>query len=366
MTEAMPDTVSYTLNNSPLNTKEPVLHADRSVTPLLVVVSIDTEEDDWTPSREDIRVTNIRALPRLHRIFEEFGVRPTYFTSYQVARVAWAGEILRSLGADGTTEIAAHLHPWNTPPLREPFLPPNTMMKNLPEELQVEKLTVLTDALASAIGVRPRSFRAGRYGIGRTGAALLARCGYAVDSSVTPFLDWRRYDGGPDFREAPIGVYYPSLSDIAVPASAGPIVELPLSIGYTRRPFARWSRWHERLMASRVGTLSLGSLAYRTRFVRKVQLSFETDTVSDMLILTRHLVLGGARFIHLTWHSPTMVAGLSPFATRPTDRDRFRANIDEYFDRLSSLLAFSFATVAEAAERLAEAPLMESSHVGSR
>lgn len=366
MIESMSDTISVALDDSPANTQEAESHAASSVTPLFVVVSIDTEEDDWQPSRENIRVTNIQALPALHRVFEEFGVRPTYFTSYQVARVPWAAGILRSLGDDGSAEIGAHLHPWNTPPLRDSFLPSNTMMKNLPPELQIEKLTVLTDELASAIGVRPRSFRAGRYGIGPTGAVILAQCGYSVDSSVTPFLDWRRYDDGPDFREAPISAYYPSLSDIAVPAPAGPIVELPLSVGYTRRPFELWSRWHKRLEGSRVGMLSLGSLAYRTRFVRKVQLSFETDTVNDMLLLTRQLVLGGARFIHLSWHSPTMVAGLSPFAPRPTDRDRFRANIDEYFDRLSSLLAFSFVTVTEAAERLAASPFTNLSHVGCR
>lgn len=334
--------------------------------PLLVVVSIDTEEDNWEPTRDDIRVTNIRAVPEMQRTFEAFGIRPTYFTSFHVARVPWAAAIMRDIGLSGNAEIGAHLHPWNTPPLRESMQARHTMMKNLPEDLQEEKLVVLTEAIEELLGSKPRSFRAGRFGIGATGAHLLARCGYGVDSSVTPFLDWRRYDDGPDHRRAPLSIYRPSLTDITKPAPAGPIVEVPLSIGYTRGPFAQWSQRHDWLVASRIGRFSLGSLAYRTHFVRKVQLSFETDSVRDMLSLTRQLVREGARCLHLNWHSPSMVEGLSPFAKHLADRHRFRANLDRYFDQLSSSMSFSFATVAEAAERLAPRPTRELVHVGEQ
>ena len=55
-----------------------------------LVVSIDTEEDNWQPVRTEATVDNIRELPRLHRALERVGVRPTYFVSYQVARRPWA------------------------------------------------------------------------------------------------------------------------------------------------------------------------------------------------------------------------------------------------------------------------------------
>jgi hypothetical protein len=42
----------------------------------------------------------------------------------------------REIVAEGGGEIGAHLHPWNTPPLREEFTEANTMLKNLPPELQ--------------------------------------------------------------------------------------------------------------------------------------------------------------------------------------------------------------------------------------
>src|SRR5438045_2912616 len=154
--------------------------------PILLIVSVDTEEDNWRPCRDGVTIENIRELPRLDALFQRLGVRATYFTTYQVAIHEWAAATLRQLRADGA-EIGAHLHPWNTPPLDEAFLPRNSMLTNLPAGLQFAKLERLTDSLRSAIGRRPRAFRAGRYALGPEAARALVRCGYAVDSSVTPY-----------------------------------------------------------------------------------------------------------------------------------------------------------------------------------
>jgi len=321
--------------------------------PLLVVVSIDTEEDNWTPTREDVSVTNIHAVPALQRLLHGLGARPTYFTNFAVARTPWAAAILGDIAADGQAEIGAHLHPWNTPPFREAFVPRNTMMKNLPRDLQAEKLGTLADTLETAFGTRPTAFRAGRYGIARDGVELLAAHGFTVDSSVTPFLDWRYDDEGPDFREAPLAAYRPAPTDIMTHIDDGPIVELPLSVGYTRTPFSRWARWHERFMRTRVAGHSLNGVANRTHFLRRRQLSFETATLRDMLVVSHNLASLGSRFLHLTWHTPSLVPGLSPFVRTPAERDAFFADIEQFFEQLSGAMSFSFATVSEAAALLA-------------
>src|SRR5213083_994133 len=44
----------------------------------VVLVSIDTEEDNWYRSRNGVAVSNIRALEPLARFFDRLGVRPTY------------------------------------------------------------------------------------------------------------------------------------------------------------------------------------------------------------------------------------------------------------------------------------------------
>jgi len=64
------------------------------VSPLPVIrliVSIDTEEDNWEPTRDGVTTRNIRELPALERRFERLGVRATYFTNYHVweTLVAW-------------------------------------------------------------------------------------------------------------------------------------------------------------------------------------------------------------------------------------------------------------------------------------
>src|SRR2546428_11575364 len=117
--------------------------------PITLVVSIDTEEDNWAPARTGITVDNIRELPRLHRVLERLGVRPTYFVTYQVAIRPWAAEILREIQARGTGEIGGHLHAWNTPPLDEELAPGNTMALNLPQSLQAAKIATVTDALTT-------------------------------------------------------------------------------------------------------------------------------------------------------------------------------------------------------------------------
>lgn len=334
--------------------------------PITVIVSIDTEEDNWTPARDGIALSNIRALRPLQSLFDRIGVRPTYFVSYQVARQRWAAETLREFATHRGAEIGAHLHPWNTPPLREPFEERNTMMGNLPPELQREKLRILTETIDERFQIRPRSFRAGRYGLGRDGVRVLEDCGYAVDSSVTPLLDWRRWSDGQDFSRAPLRMYRPSYDNLSAASPRGPVVEVPLSVGFTRRPFARWARWHERMRRIGIGPFSLAGLAYRSRFLRKVQLSFETDTVRDMLLLSRELVEEGLPFLHVTWHSPSMVPGLSPFVRTSADRNRLYADIERYFDALGNLYAISFATVTEAATRLAGAVVPVEEHAGHR
>src|SRR5438132_1454724 len=137
-------------------------------------------------ARTGVTVENVRQLPRLDRLFERLAVRPTYFTTYQVAIQPWAVRILQETQARGTAEIGAHLHPWNTPPFEEAFVPRNTMLVNLPARLQAAKLDTLTDTLCAGMGRRPLAFRAGRWAFGPSTAAALLTRGYRVDSSVTP------------------------------------------------------------------------------------------------------------------------------------------------------------------------------------
>jgi hypothetical protein len=316
---------------------------------ITVCLSIDTEEDNWQPTRNHVSANNIRQLPKLHEFLTSFGARPTYFTAHSVVAEPWSAEIIASIHAGGSVEIGGHLHPWNTPPTDERFVPRNTMMRNLPPEVQRAKLSTLTGAIAAAVGNAPTSFRAGRWGLGLETLPLLMELGYQVDSSVMPFMNWESMDDGANFVGAPCDVYRLGGDDFRVPHPDGVLVEVPVSSGYSRRGFDFWHRVYERLHRQPLALLRLAGIASRTRLIRKIQLSPETDTPRDMLVLSERLIELGVEHLHMYWHSPSMTPGLSPYGETQRDVDQMYRRIGEYLEGLGRLVTVEFATVGELA-----------------
>lgn len=321
---------------------------------VLLVVSIDTEEDNWSRSRSAVTVENIAELPRLDALLRRLGVRATYFTTYHVAADSRARDILRGVRDGGQAEIGAHLHPWNTPPLDEAFTPRHSMLKNLPPTLQLAKLERLTAVLEAAFGAPPTAFRAGRYGLGPDTVAALIRCGYRVDSSVTPFVSWEETDQGPTFVGAPLGAYrLDGRGDVRVPVPGGPLTEVPLSCGFSRSPFAVWGAIWRLLRAQPLRPLRLGGVAARAGLVQRIMLSPELASVDEMLHLSAMLLREGLRHLHLSWHSPSLQPGLSPFVSTAADVQRLYGAIEKYVEGLRAMTSVRSVTVTEAATVLA-------------
>jgi len=320
----------------------------------VVIVSIDTEEDNWQPSRNGVAVGNIRELERLGGFFDRLGVRPTYLVNYQVAIDPCAVNTLRSLCAAGTAELGAHLHPWNTPPLTEAFVPRNTMLKNLPADLQLAKLDRLTDALEEAFNRTPRAFRAGRFGFGPSTVDALLRRGYRVDTSVTPFWNWEWLDEGPSFVGAPLDAYRLAPDeDVTRPAPNGELLEIPLSYGFSRGPFSFWGPARRLLEERPFRWLHLAGIAARTGLVNRIVLSPELASAAQMLTLSRRLLDEGVRHLQLFWHSPSLTPGLTPFVVTAADVARLYEAVERYLDGLAGMTNVTFATISEAAGMLA-------------
>jgi hypothetical protein len=323
--------------------------------PINLVVSVDTEEDNWLPSREAITARNIAQLPRLDRLFERSGVRATYFSTYQVAADPAAGAVLRELAAGGRAEIGAHLHPWNTPPSCAEDRVPVTMLKNFPEKCQAAKLRALTARLEETLGTRPTTFRAGRFGLAESTVRVLLQAGYRVDSSVTPFRTWERFDDGPSFVGAPTTMYRLSgREDVRIPNPDGGLIEVPITVGYNRVPAPAWGTVAKVFSNPVARRLRLAGLASQLGITRLTTLSPETSSVRQMLSISRMLIEAGASHLHLFFHSSSLEAGLNPFVTSRADVDRFYGALDAYLDRLSGLADLSFRTVGEMALEAAE------------
>jgi hypothetical protein len=320
---------------------------------VLLIMSIDTEEDNWEPRVGEVTLDNIRELPRLQTFLRGLGARPTYFTAYRVLQEPWAAATIRALHEEGTTEIGAHLHPWNTPPLGGEDGLGTTMLKNLSPAIQLAKLERVTAALTETVGTPPTAFRAGRYGFDGTTVEPLLRCGYRIDSSVTPYIDWEDTDRGSNFVGAPVDAYRVAPGhDVRTPAPRGPLLEIPLSIGYTRSRFDARDALRRKLEGFPWRLAHLAGIAWRTGLVRRVILSPETNGVRDMLALSRRLIERGTRHLQMTWHSPSLRPGLSPFVTTARDRDRFYGAIQGYVEGLARLTTIRFATVSEAGAAL--------------
>jgi hypothetical protein len=279
-----------------------------------LLVTVDTEEDQWGPKPEPPSTENILLLPRLHRIFADLDLRPTYFTTYRVASDPDAAAVLRDLASDDRTEIGAHLHPWNTPPVREAPLPRNSMLSNLPAALQQEKLETLTRSLVTAFGRQPVSFRAGRLGLGTATARALRSAGYTCECSVAPFTDLGYMDDGPDFSGAPLAPYWLDGSpDVSTPGKADGLLEIPLSVGYTRSPLRAWHAVESRLAHVTIRGRHLTGVLSRAGIVEKVSLEPEQESAAAMEALALQLVRAGVPHLQLLLHSTSLLPGHTPF-----------------------------------------------------
>ena len=68
-----------------------------------LLIGIDTEADDqWSEKgRRELRVENAARLPALQSLFEEFGARPTYLVTHEMATRPESAAVLRGLAKGG-------------------------------------------------------------------------------------------------------------------------------------------------------------------------------------------------------------------------------------------------------------------------
>lgn len=291
-----------------------------------VSVSIDTEEDDWGSfTFEGERSSNIGRLPELQELFDQSGARPTYLVNRAPLMDRAAVEVLGQLAARDDVEIGAHCHPWNTPPFTGDGIE-SSMMFNLSRAENRQKLAEVKSRLSSELGVTPRTFRAGRWGFGPSVAHALVDEGFEIDCSVSPFVDWTPI-GGPDFSEAPYLPYRFSPDDPLSPDPAGPLIQLPTTLGFLRGRHATSGRVRRSLERSALRRLSVIGLLDWSGLLTLRWLSPETTSGDNMVRLVDAMVRSGADFIQMTFHSCTLLPGATPFVRDEADRRRFLASI---------------------------------------
>ncbi|MEQ1855833.1 MAG: hypothetical protein ABL963_05130 [Longimicrobiales bacterium] len=316
-----------------------------------IAVTIDTEEDNWgSYSQYGETTRNIAHLGELQDLFDKWGARPTYLVNRAPLVDCDAVEMLGRVAARPGVEIGAHCHPWNTPPYTGAGVE-YSMMGGLSAEVNRGKLQEVGARLESELGVRPRAFRAGRWGFGATVAQALALEGYAIDTSVTPFVDWRDA-GGPDYGYAPHEPYRFNPGAPLVPAERGALLELPTTVGFLGGDFRRAAKTRRRLEATPLLRNLVGPID-RLGFIAKRWLSPENSTADTMIRLAHSCVAAGQTYLQATFHSSTLLPGATPFVRTADDRAEFLHRLDGFLSWCSRS-GFEFLTLSEIEARLSE------------
>lgn len=324
-----------------------------------LVVSVDTEEEGlWGGNYRTTgnTVENIQHVPRFQETCDRYGVRPTYLVTAPVVTNDRSAKVLSGIHDDGRCEIGAHLHPWCTPPVtRTRVAASETFMCNLPVAEQEAKLEWLTDAIKQRFGRRPSSFRAGRYGLDLTGAQILGELAYTVDSSVIPFTNYSE-QGGPDFRSAPFAPYFVGGRSLIEPCEDGPLLEVPVTVGFSRSDFASAQVIQESCRRPWLRRLRAEGVLDRLGIARRIKFSPEQADFQRMKQLV-NATLRQARqttVLVMLLHSSSLMAGASPYAST-------HQALDGLYDRLERILRYC---VEE--KGLAPATLTESADSVSR
>ncbi len=311
-----------------------------------LIVTIDTEaEFEWGApySRSNVCVDSVSEQHRAQDIFDKYDIIPTYLVDFAVASDEQAVRILRGLQGAGRCEIGSHLNSWLNPPFDEPVSAFHSYPCNLPAGLERRKLAQLTLRIEQKFGARPEVYRAGRYGIGPGTAQILDDLGYRVDLSVMPFTSFAS-DGGPDFRSFDPRPY--------TFGATKRLVEIPVTCGFSGWLAGKGSSIFS-VLASPIGmSLHFPGIFARLRALERIRLTPEGTSLAEMRCLTQSLLDRGCRVFSLTYHSPSLAPGNTPYVRDQRELRDFLRTIDRYCHYFANELGGKAATPIEISRRI--------------
>lgn len=308
--------------------------------PILLVV-VDTEEEfDWSRpfDRDSVGTASIPAQDHAHAVFDKYGIVPTYVLDHAVARSAPAAAYLRRLVDAGRAHFGTHCHPWVTPPFEDEVNDYNSFHGNLRPELEAAKLEASTDAVAQAFGQRPLIFKAGRYGVGAGTLGVIQRLGYRIDCSFVPATSFERVHG-PNFLGTSMHPFFMNESR--------ELLEVPLTVGYGGRAWWAGQRfaglWDNPLLQR----VRVQSVLSRLGVLWRARLSPEGFDADTQIRLMEALYAQGVRVFSLTYHSPSLAPGHTPYVRNDQDLQEFLRRIDRVCAHFRDRLGGEFSTLTD-------------------
>ncbi len=311
------------------------------------LVTIDTEEDnawslDFKPHSE-LSVENINYLPKFQEFCNKLGVRPTYLIDYPVAVNKDSAKILKNIAQEDGGEIATHVHPWCNPPYVEERNHRHSYLNNLPEELQFQKLKTLTEIITENIGVRPVSYRAGRYGFDHTTIPVLEKLNYRVDSSVVPYRKNKHVDE-PNFDFVPLNPYYLHYQNVCLPGESR-LLEVPITVEFTRK-LPQWFKKNY----SDFPDIGIRKLLRVFLGINLVWLRPSYASLQEMKKAAEVTVRSGVNVLNMMFHSSELMPGGSPYNRTAEDVEHFLQKIEALILYLQTQFKIEFVTLKQMAD----------------
>ena len=276
------------------------------------LLTVDTEEEfDWSRplERGGHSTDTVARLRKFQEFCEGQGVVPIYLIDYPIAISELAADLLRAPLAAGRAEIGVQLHPWVNPPFEEQVTQFNSFAGNLPYELERAKLMSLRDTIERNFGQTPRIYRAGRYGLGPNTAQILREAGIAIDTSVRSRFDYSSH-GGPNYATRPLTPWWVD--------EGRTLMELPLTTLFTGH-LRRRAQW----LYPRLWRLpQMRSVLARLGMMDRIPLTPEGVTIAEALRGVRQAVAEQLPVIVLSFHSPSLSPGHTPYVRSEDDLDK--------------------------------------------
>ena len=301
--------------------------------PKLCVVIHAEEEFDWDQGfyRKNTQVKHGKQLIVMIETMLNAGAKVTLAMDYPFVTSFDGIEVINYFkGQQGENiEFATHLHPWVNPPFdheRDNVTNYESFPGNLDEQSERNKLSLLTEAIEAQAGIRPVSYLAGRYGIGANTQAILKELGYRIDLSISAYSNFSHIEG-PNFtgfsnkiyRQAGL-TYLPHTCSLI---SISRVVE-----DYLNRSPTAIAKTQEN---------NAYSLLSKLLRIKKYRLSPEGFSFAHMKTLTEaQLRIGQQEFV-LSFHSPSVIVGGTPYIDSAQSLIEFKNSLLAYIDWFCSL-----------------------------
>ena len=298
-----------------------------------LTITIDVEPDcspDWRYSDPlTFRGVDTGIAQRLHPLFRDSGMVPTYLLNNVVMEDRSSVDVLR--GLPGNFELGTHLHP--------EFIEPERQFTDYagkkgeanscfyPPAIEAEKIRNITALFERNFGYRPTSFRAGRYSAGINTMESLRANGYLVDTSVTPHVRWadRSRQQPVDFTDAPEQPYFMSKEAVIREDPAGSLLQVPISIALKKRN--PWKEW----------LVSGAGLRHPIRRTKAIWLRPWYSTAEQLIGIARQYLKAyehkDAVVLNMMFHNVEVLPGLSPYTAT-------EENCRLYLQQLKAFFAF--------------------------